>query len=273
VSHNFKYESYKALLSLLNKFFLNFPLVVVLALICDSDIVIIAQIGPIMSLHNDHRAYVYIKEKLINYEFAPPGYHIDIKKLAETLNLSPIPIREALIRLAEKDLLESVPGKGFFCKEIRAQDVAMSYEFLAILLANACKMAINNNKDGTFSFFLQLSEKISSCQRNNEIVANLLLSHAENFLLGVREEIDNSIYKNTYSNMIEKTQYFRKLDISLGINNKIYYKVIRNLSISISNKDVFLVDNEVKNFLQAKNRIIPTLINESLISLHDKFTS
>jgi len=67
-----------------------------------------------------------------------PGQRINESSLSEELGISRTPLREALMRLENEAIIVSHPGRGFFIREISAQDcsnllsVAAALESLAV---------------------------------------------------------------------------------------------------------------------------------------------
>ena len=55
--------------------------------------------------------YSEVRQKIINKEYNP-GDRLVVADLARSLNVSPMPVREALIRLAEDDLVVIIPHVG-----------------------------------------------------------------------------------------------------------------------------------------------------------------
>lgn len=58
------------------------------------------------------RAYEALQERIINLHLQP-GHRLNIDRLARELGVSPTPLRDALRRLAEEDLVTVEPFKGF----------------------------------------------------------------------------------------------------------------------------------------------------------------
>ena len=182
--------------------------------------------GGHMWLNCGHKAYVLIREKAVNFGFAAPGRHIDIRSLADELHLSPIPVREALIRLAQQDLVDCIPKKGFFCKEIKETDITMDYEFMAMTLNYACKNIAKrkseNEIDSMMAFFIANFEK---CTIKNKTLHSQLLDTIESFYDGLLMSVDNTQFRRATDQMIGKTHYVRMTDIQLGINNRLYIEL------------------------------------------------
>jgi DNA-binding GntR family transcriptional regulator len=63
-----------------------------------------------------------------------PGARITAREVADSLKLSPTPVREALSRLAGEGLLEEHRGDGFFVPELSAADITVLYRMSEQLL-------------------------------------------------------------------------------------------------------------------------------------------
>jgi len=83
-----------------------------------------------MSL-KDH-VYNYISEK-INEGFLKPDDKINEQQIADALNISRTPIREALIQLASDGFLENMPRRGFRVKSLDIKKAQELYEIIGIL--------------------------------------------------------------------------------------------------------------------------------------------
>ena len=75
----------------------------------------------------------------------PPNSRMGVEELAEQLQVSTMPVREALITLANEGLLEVLPRRGFRVAEVGLRDIADVFKvhaFLAGLLAERATQAI-----------------------------------------------------------------------------------------------------------------------------------
>ena len=67
------------------------------------------------------QAYDILRKKIITREFEP-GTVLSEQQIAETLGMSRTPIREALVRLQNDQLLKYVPQKGVSVREMTVKD-------------------------------------------------------------------------------------------------------------------------------------------------------
>lgn len=85
--------------------------------------------------------------KLILEEALKPGELLSENQLAEYLNMSRTPVREAIRRLQAEGLLESRKGIGTFLKPLTLKDVKNIYEVRAALELIACETSIEQITD------------------------------------------------------------------------------------------------------------------------------
>jgi GntR family transcriptional regulator of vanillate catabolism len=86
------------------------------------------------------RAVIELREKIINGEL-PGGTRLFEVSLAETLDISRTPVREALSRLAEEGLLDRLPNGGFVVRLFGYADVVDSIELRGVMEGTAARLA------------------------------------------------------------------------------------------------------------------------------------
>lgn len=77
-------------------------------------------------------AYTSIKEKIVHCEFQP-GSLLNETQLCAQLEISRTPVREALSRLAQEGLIQTVPKKGILVQSITVADIRQMYEARSLL--------------------------------------------------------------------------------------------------------------------------------------------
>jgi len=86
------------------------------------------------------RAVIELREKIINGEL-PGGMRLFEVSLAEALQISRTPVREALSRLAEEGLLNRLPSGGFVVRRFGYADVVDSIELRGVMEGTAARLA------------------------------------------------------------------------------------------------------------------------------------
>ena len=90
-------------------------------------------------LLNADRAYVDIKRRILDNEI-PAGFQILEQELAQLLEMSRTPVREAMIRLAEEGMVEIRPRHGMRVLPVSAADMREIYQILIALEASAAEL-------------------------------------------------------------------------------------------------------------------------------------
>ncbi len=86
------------------------------------------------------RAHLAIRELIVSLEL-PPGAVVDERRLIESLGIGRTPVREALRRLAQEQLVEVFPRRGMFVTGVDARDLARISEVREVLEPEAARLA------------------------------------------------------------------------------------------------------------------------------------
>lgn len=78
------------------------------------------------------KAYTYIKERILNCEYLP-GSFLDEKKLIEEIQSSRTPIREALNKIEQENLIKIIPKKGVMVTELSLKNILDIYQLREII--------------------------------------------------------------------------------------------------------------------------------------------
>ncbi|PCI04069.1 MAG: hypothetical protein COB78_06945 [Hyphomicrobiales bacterium] len=139
------------------------------------------------------QVYIRIRETLLLYRL-PPQTQLNIRNIAEGMNVSPTPVRESLIRLAHEEIILMVPGRGFFTKPLSVRELESDYELALLIAKHAIEKNIHNfsiegifkpngfeqgaeeltvsaNMARSWTIFLEaLYERIASLSANNKFI-------------------------------------------------------------------------------------------------------
>ncbi len=88
----------------------------------------------------DSRVYDILTDQIVSGVLAP-GTRITEEQLASELGVSRTPVREAMRRLAQDELVELLPRRGIRVKKLSRQDVAEIYEIRCVLESLAASRA------------------------------------------------------------------------------------------------------------------------------------
>jgi DNA-binding GntR family transcriptional regulator len=134
------------------------------------------------------RAYVAIRERIVSLEL-PPGSLIDERLLVESLGIGRTPVREALRRLAQEQLVDVFPRRGMFVTKVDVRDLARISEVRAILEPEAARLAAERATDEERDELAALGDRI---KRGADLMA-------------LDEQIHHAVYAAAHNDLLEKT--------------------------------------------------------------------
>jgi DNA-binding GntR family transcriptional regulator len=134
------------------------------------------------------QAYVAIRDRVVSLELAP-GALIDERHLIESLGIGRTPVREALRRLAQEQLVEVFPRRGMFVTGVDVRDLARISEVRAVLEPEAARLAAERATDEERHELAGLGDQI---KRGAD-------------LMGLDERIHRAVYAAAHNDLLEKT--------------------------------------------------------------------
>lgn len=90
--------------------------------------------------------YARLKDMAVDFRFRP-GERLNEVALAQALDASRTPLREALNRLVAEQLIDFVPGRGFFCRALDPQSIFDLYELREVIELAAVRRAVERAGD------------------------------------------------------------------------------------------------------------------------------
>lgn len=91
-----------------------------------------------------------------------PGSRIDQSRVAEALEVSPVPVREALRRLEAEGLVDFIPQRGAYVSEISLEELEEIYLIRALLEAQATRDAVPALQAADFERLHQLEAEMTA---------------------------------------------------------------------------------------------------------------
>jgi len=134
------------------------------------------------------RAYLAIRSLIVSLELAP-GAVIDERALMQRLGLGRTPVREALRRLAQEQLVEVFPRRGMFVTNVDVRDLARISEVREALEPEAARLAAERATEEERDGLTALREEIG---RGGDLMA-------------LDERVHRAIYAAAHNDLLEKT--------------------------------------------------------------------
>ncbi|MBB3458818.1 DNA-binding GntR family transcriptional regulator [Rhizobium sp. BK313] len=172
------------------------------------------------------RAYLDIKAVLLSHR-VPPSTFLNIKSLAEALRLSATPVREALVRLAQEDIIFQAPlGRGYFSRAFRIDELASEFE-AARLIAS---YTLVEQRDRVASELFWTFAVDGNAPSSNLFEHSLLI---ERFHLRLGELSQNLRFQRVMEVFVERSRFIRLHDLSAPGRLEEVGEVMRDLKRSI----------------------------------------
>lgn len=197
------------------------------------------------------KAYLFIKNKIITGEFKP-GDDIIEKDIQEAMGISRTPVREALIRLENDNLVHIYPRKGIFVSNITPKLIKDLFQIRMIVEPQVLKIVgplidkdwlyeikikfttkpLNLNKEELDNYYIELDKEFHS-HLNNLCNNDYLISLMDNIF-----DQNERFRHQTYS-ILERDKKTTKehLEIIFHLINDDYEKAVESLITHIKNSE------------------------------------
>lgn len=110
------------------------------------------------------RAYSAILDMALSFALKP-GERLNESQLSRELGVSRTPLREAMNRLVSENVLEFIPARGFFRKEIRPREIYELYELRLALEIAGAQIGIRVATDEMIARVEQLLPRLNDAER------------------------------------------------------------------------------------------------------------
>ncbi|WP_025745841.1 GntR family transcriptional regulator [Kallotenue papyrolyticum] len=114
------------------------------------------------------RAYQAISRAIANLEFKP-GEVLRQDRLARWLSISRTPVREALRRLEQEGIIQTVAGRGLIVAELTVKDVEDMLDLLRLTDAHAAFLAAQRRSDQQAARLLEVTRELLAAAEAHDI--------------------------------------------------------------------------------------------------------
>lgn len=205
-----------------------------------------------MSLKN--KAYNYIKSNIIKNEFKPGSFLIE-KEIADILEISKTPVREAFSQLDEEGWVKIVPRKGVVVTDVSYKDIFDIFhlrELFEIAMLDEICDTLDRRKLLEFKSIFENVDQLSSEELNaydDEFHSFLIYSTENRFIIDIFKKIFEMIQRLRF---LEKKEHERIQEAA-----REHLDIIDSLlKHDVANSKLYLkrhVENSKKEFLKIKN--------------------
>ncbi|HEX5590110.1 MAG TPA: GntR family transcriptional regulator [Candidatus Limnocylindrales bacterium] len=163
------------------------------------------------------RAYAVLKERILECEY-PPGMSLNEGRLAESLELSKTPIREALAMLTHEGFVQVLPRQGYRVTDITIVDVQEIFNMRLLLEPAAAAMAAEHATAAQLQALRHLAEDGADDLGDDR--AFIAQNRAFHVMLAAAS--GNARLASTLTHLLEEMQrlYLSGLDLRNGVEQQ-----------------------------------------------------
>jgi len=148
-------------------------------------------------------AYQKIKEFIITLKLGS-GKQVDEVLMAQKLSIGRTPIREALFRLNAENLVEVLPGRGFFVREITLSSLRDLFESMLILERSAVALAARRIKPDQIENLRKINSDLRRAWLENKFFRVTLLN--SRFHRTIYQAAQNALLRSYLDNLQNQSQ-------------------------------------------------------------------
>ncbi len=147
-----------------------------------------------------------IREAILNRVLLP-GHRIDQNKLAEDLNVSIVPVREALKSLEAEGLVSIIPRRGAFVTEVSQEHLDDLYFAREVIEGEAVFHAVPHLKAEDFAVLHDLICQMEAATQAQDIKKFMLLNR--DFHMRIYLALNNQHLIQTIESLWERSELYR----------------------------------------------------------------
>ncbi|MBL6454619.1 GntR family transcriptional regulator [Belnapia sp. T6] len=155
------------------------------------------------------RVYERIKVMAMTYQFRP-GERINEIALAEQLEVSRTPLREALNRLVSEGFVTTVPGRGFFGRMLDAKEIHNLYELRVSLEEAIIRLACERATEEELAALEEFAQSRPTQENGKSLEA---LRHDEEFHLRIAGMTHNPEFVRLLESINSRIHFVRWIDM------------------------------------------------------------
>jgi DNA-binding GntR family transcriptional regulator len=106
-------------------------------------------------------AAAYLREQILTGKLTP-GTKVDQDEVSAALGMSRLPVREALIELAQESLIDAVPRRGAFVAQLERADIVDHYRIFGLIAGLAASRAATSLSDEQLVALRRIQESFES---------------------------------------------------------------------------------------------------------------
>jgi DNA-binding GntR family transcriptional regulator len=152
------------------------------------------------------QVYERLREAIIQ-QVLPPGHRLVQSKLADDLQVSLVPVREALKTLEAEGLVSIIPRRGAFVTEISLKDLADLYFARQLIEGETASYAVQHLTESDFSSMAALIQQMRVATDHDDMHEFMRLNRS--FHMTIYRALNNAHLLQTIESHWERSELYR----------------------------------------------------------------
>lgn len=195
------------------------------------------------------KAYRIIKNKIIRCEYLP-GDFLNEKALIEEIGASRTPIREALNKIEQENLVKIIPKRGVVVSEITMKDISQIFQVRECIEPYVVRNSVHFYEEDVLRDFKKKFERLDTSGGYDSLVAFY--------------DVDNDFH--TYLISMAHNKFFSQVMESVYVQNQRVRLIMGRIGYStdtIKTEHITLIDALLSHDAEKASRIIAQHIENS----------
>jgi len=212
------------------------------------------------ALNNIQTLYLKIKEAIINLDFKP-GDRLAERELAKKYNVSRTPIRQVIQKLSVEGLVEIIPYKGAFIKQLTIDDFKDITQLRNILETFSVKGCCENHDETVIIQLKEIIQKQKNAVEIEDVKEYSLLDQEFHFTIvkasGNKELIHfvELLNQKSYLSRIRTLSLPDQMEKSLAEHQEIFKCIVNKDKSMAAKKATEHVENALQRYISLQNMI------------------
>jgi DNA-binding GntR family transcriptional regulator len=195
--------------------------------------------------NTNEKIYNIIIQRILNLEYKP-GDIIEEKKIAEEFNISRTPVREALLRLSNKSMINMIPRIGTYVTQIDIKEVKNAYQVKKKLEAFAAELTAEFASEQEVQRLIEISAEMDTYLGSSDYLKYIEADYE--FFRIIRDNCRNELLRDTLEDWNNIIVRFLRYIQYVCENPKWHAQSLSSIAMAIKNKDAETAYKETEYF-------------------------
>jgi DNA-binding GntR family transcriptional regulator len=197
------------------------------------------------NINTNEKVYNVVLERILNLEYKP-GEVLEEKKIAGEFSISRTPVRESLLKLSNKSMINMIPRIGTYVTQIDIKEVKNSYQVKKKLEAYAVELATEFISEKDILRLLEIATEMESYNGNSDYLKYIEADYE--FFKIIRDNCRNDLMIDMLEDLNNIIVRFLRYIQYVNENPKWHAQSLNSIAMLIKNKDAETAYKETEYF-------------------------